>query len=114
MKLTTLYILTILTFTFFSCKDNVESVFTDKTYRNPLRQNIGGILMRETHYSDDFYSWSNDKKYTYKDKFDSLIDIGSGTYYAEKPTKDEQLIRVGKWRSYCSLHFRKRKIHPVL
>jgi hypothetical protein len=97
MKLKTIFILTIITSTLFSCNDSGESVFTDKTYQDTIKQNIGGLLIREIHYTDDFHSWINDIKYSYKDKFDSISNIGSGTYYAEEPPKDEQLFHFGKW-----------------
>jgi hypothetical protein len=97
MKLKTIFILTIITSTLFSCNDSGESVFTNKTYQDTIKQNIGGLLIREINYTDDFHSWINDIKYSYKDKFDSISNIGSGTYYAEEPPKDEQLFLFGKW-----------------
>jgi hypothetical protein len=97
MKLKTIFILTIITSTLFSCNDSVESVFTDKTYQDTIKQNIGGLLIREIHYTEDFQSWINDIKYSYKDKFDSISNIGSGTYHAEEPPKDEQLFLFGNW-----------------
>ncbi|MFT5964530.1 MAG: hypothetical protein ACI9L6_001273 [Flavobacterium sp.] len=97
MKLKTILILTIIISSLFSCKDSGESVFTYKTYQDTIKQNIGGILIRKIHYTDDFHSWINNITYTYKDKNDSISNIGSGTYYAEEPPKNEQLMQFGKW-----------------
>ncbi|MFZ4798953.1 MAG: hypothetical protein ACOYMA_15740 [Bacteroidia bacterium] len=97
MKLKTIIILTIIISNLFSCKDSGESVFTDKTYQDTIKQNIGGLLIREIHYYDDFSSWIYDVKYSYKDKFDSISSIGSGSFYKVEPPKDEQLIQIAKW-----------------
>ena len=97
MKLKKYLISPIIIFTLFSCKHSGESVFTDRTYQDTLKQNIGGFLIREIHYSDDFQSWINDINYSYKDSIDSISNIGSGTYYAEEPPKEEQLIRLKNW-----------------
>ncbi len=97
MKLKTFYIFTIMVATLFSCENKGESVFTNKTYRDSLEQNAGGVLIRKIHYTDDLHSWIHVVKYFYKDKFGTISYIGSGSYYAEEPPNDEQLIRFGKW-----------------
>ncbi|MCF8328169.1 MAG: hypothetical protein K9I29_07715 [Bacteroidales bacterium] len=89
----------ILTFLFLgliSC-NSTDSVFTDETYQDTLRQNIGGLLIREIHHYNDFNSYNYDIEYSYKDKHDSIYKIGSGSFYGQEPPKDEQLIRLGKW-----------------
>jgi hypothetical protein len=97
MKLTKLYILTIFIFTLFSCNDTGESVFTDEKHQDTLRQNIGGSLIRNIHYTNDFQSYIYDIEYSYLDKQDSVYKIGLGSFYGQEPPKDEQLIRLGKW-----------------
>jgi hypothetical protein len=97
MKLTTFYILTIFSLTLFSCKDSGESVFTDETFQDTLRQNIGGSLVRSIHHYNDFQSYNYDIEYSYIDKLDSINKIGLGSFYAQEPPKDEQLIQLGKW-----------------
>ncbi len=89
----------ILSFLFFgliSC-NSTDRVFTDDTYQDTLRQNIGGSLIRKIHYYNDFHSYNYDIEYSYKDKHDSICKIGSGSFYGQEPPKDEQLIRLGKW-----------------
>ena len=97
MKLKPISILTILISTLFSCKDSGESVFTDKTYQDTIKQNIGGLLVRNIHHYNDFHSYDYDIEYSYSDKFDSINKIGSGSFHGQEPPKDEQLIRLGKW-----------------
>ncbi len=81
----------------FSCKDSKESVFTEKTYQDTIIQNIGGVLIREIHYSDDFTSADYDIKYSYKNNRDIIQVIGNGSYYSQQPPDDEQLMRFDKW-----------------
>lgn len=97
MKLKTIFILTIIISTLFSCKDSGESVFTDETYQDTLTQNIGGSLVRYIHHYNDFHSYDYDIEYSYSDKLDSINKIGSGSFHGQEPPKDEQLIRLGKW-----------------
>lgn len=97
MKLRTFFILTTIISTLFSCKNSGESVFTDKTYQDTIKQNIGGLLIRDIHYYDDFHSYNYDIEYSYKDKQDSIIKIGSGSFSGQELPKDEQLIQLGKW-----------------
>lgn len=97
MKLATFYILIILAFTLFSCKESGDSVFADEIYQDTLKQNIGGFLVRSIHHYNDFQSYNYDIEYSYIDKLDSINKIGSGSYYSEEPPKDEQLIQLAKW-----------------
>ena len=89
-------ILTIVISLLSSCNNSGQTIFTDETYQDTLKQKIGGVLIRKIHYSNDIHSWVNDINYSYHNGFDS-INIGSGTYYGEQPPKDEQLVRWGKW-----------------
>ena len=98
MKLTTLFISPIIILTLHSCKNSSESVFTDKTSQDTIKQNIGGSLIRNIHYYDDLSSAIYDIKYSYKDEFDSVSEIGLGSYYNEQPPKDEQLMNIDKWK----------------
>ena len=83
-------------FGLISCNTS-DSVFTDETYQDTIKQNIGGELIREIHHSNDFSSFNYDIEYSYKDKHDSICKIGSGSFYGQEPPKEEQLIRLGKW-----------------
>lgn len=102
MKMTKLYILTILFFTLFSCKDSGESAFTDEKYQDTLSQNIGGSLIRNIHHTNDFQSYNYDIEYLYLDEQDSIKKIGLGSFYGQEPPRDEQLIRLGKWTIFKS------------
>ena len=101
MKLSSIFISTILlTFSFASCNFSSESVFSDETYQDTIKQNIGGSLIRDIHYYNDFQSFIYDINYSYKDQFDSINIIGYGSYYSQKPPKDEQLIQIDKWKIF--------------
>jgi len=94
----------VLTFLFFgliSC-NSTDSVFTDETYHDTLRQNLGGSLIREIHHYNDFNSYNYDIEYSYKDKHDSIGKIGSGRFYGKEPPKSEQLILIGKWTVFIT------------
>jgi hypothetical protein len=88
--------LTFLLFGLISC-NSTDSIFTDETYQDAIKQNIGGFLIRDIHHYDDFNSVIYDIEYSYKDKNDSVSKIGLGSFYGPEPPKDEQLIRVDKW-----------------
>ncbi len=79
-----------------SCNSS-NSVFTDETYQDTIKQNIGGLLIRNIHHYDDFNSWIYDIDYLVDNKSDSLKVIGSGSFYCQKPPKDQQLIKLDKW-----------------
>jgi len=72
-------------------------IFSDEIYQDTIKQNIGGEIIRNIHYYNDFQSFNYDVKYTYKSKYDSISDIGSGHYYSQQLPVDEQLIKFGKW-----------------
>jgi hypothetical protein len=95
MKNKTFFILALILVTLFSC--NNSDIFTDKVYDDSIKQNIGGVLYRGVHFSDDIHSYDYDIKYSYEDKSYSINDIGLGNYHGEEPPTDEQLIRFGKW-----------------
>ena len=97
MKLTKLIIATFLLFSITACDDFVKNALTDKTYKDTLKQNIGGELIRDIHYYDDFQAWDNDIQYSYRDKFDSIHEIGSGNFHSQDIPKDEQLLTINKW-----------------
>ena len=79
-----------------SC-NSTDSIFTDETYQDSIKQNIGGLLIRDIHHYNDFNSFNYDIEYSYKDKNDSIKKIGVGSFYGQVPPKDEQLIRIDKW-----------------
>ena len=89
-------ILTFLLFGLISC-NSTDSIFTDETYQDTIKQNIDGLLIREIHHYNDFNSFNYDIEYSYKDKNDSISKIGLGSFYGQEPPKNEQLIRIDKW-----------------
>ncbi len=62
-----------------------------------IKQDIGGTLICNSIYIADHHSWQYDVTYKYKLNNDSLIEIGSGTYYGREWNKDEQLIQYKNW-----------------
>lgn len=76
---------------------NTDSIFADDYYEDTIRQNIGGLLIRSIHYSNDIHSYDYDIDYSYADNPDSSNIIGFGRYSGEEIPKDEQLIQIGKW-----------------
>ena len=89
-------ILSLLLFGLISC-NTPDSVLTDETYQDTIKQNVGGDLIREIHHYNDFSSFNYDIEYSYKDKYDSICKIGSGSFYGQEPPKKEQLIQLGEW-----------------
>jgi hypothetical protein len=101
MKSSTIFISTILlAFSFASCNFSSDSVFSDETYQDTIKQNIGGSLIRDIHYYNDFQSYIYDIKYSYKNQIDSIKIIGYGSYYSQEPPKDEQLVQIDKWKIF--------------
>ena len=97
MKFKALFTSTLLVAMLFSCKDNGESIFTDETYQDTIKQNIGGELVRDVHHYDDIHSYDYDIQYSYLDTSDSIRNIGYGNFHGQEPPKNEQLIRFGNW-----------------
>ncbi|MES2728281.1 MAG: hypothetical protein V4643_14325 [Bacteroidota bacterium] len=98
MKLTTLIISTFLIFFgLASCNNSNESIFSDEISKDTIRQNIGGILIRDIHYWNDFQSWDYEIDYTYKDKFDSIHRIGKSHLTGQELPVNEQLLQVNNW-----------------
>ena len=97
MKLTTFFITISFLLSLAACDDFVKNALTDKTYKDTLKQNVGGELFRDIHYSDDFQSWDYDIQYSYKDKFNSIYIIGSGNFHGQEIPNDEQLLQINKW-----------------
>jgi len=62
-----------------------------------IKQNIGGTLICNSVYNADIHDWQYDISYHYKTADDSIIDIGSGTYYGREWNKDEQLVKYNNW-----------------
>ena len=89
-------ILTLLLFGLISC-NSTDSIFTDETYQDTIKQNIGGLLIRDIHHYNDFNSFNYDIDYSYKDKNDSISKIGLGSFYGQEPPKEEQLIQIDNW-----------------
>lgn len=101
MKLGTIFISTVLlTIGLASCNFSSENIFSDETHQDTIRQNIGGSLIRNIHYYDDFTSAIYDIEYSYKDELDSIYKIGIGRYFSKQPPKDEQIIRFDKWKIF--------------
>jgi len=80
-----------------ACDDFVKNALTDKIYKDTLKQNIGGELIRAIHYYDDFQAIDYDIQYSYKDKYGSIQKIGSGNYHNQNIPKDEQLLEINRW-----------------
>lgn len=97
MKLTKLIIAIFLLFSITACDDFVKNTLTDITYKDTIKQNIGGELIRDIHYYDDFQGWDHDILYSYKDELDSIHNIGLGNYHSQDIPKDEQLLVINKW-----------------
>ena len=97
MKLHTLIISIFALLSLTACDNFVKNALTDKSYTDTLKQNIGGELIREIHYSDDFQSWDYDIQYLYKDKLDSIHKIGSGNFHGQELPKEEQLLQLNNW-----------------
>ena len=89
-------ILTFLLFGLISC-NSTDSIFTDETYQDTIKQNIGGLLIRDIHHCNDFNSFNYDIDYSYKDQNHSISKIGAGSFYGQEPPKEEQLIQIDKW-----------------
>ena len=89
-------ILTFLLFGLFSC-NSTDNIFTDETFQDTIKQNIGGFLIRDIHHYNDFNSFNYDIEYSYKNINDSISKIGLGSFYGQEPTENEQLIQLGKW-----------------
>jgi hypothetical protein len=89
-------ILIILLLGLISC-NSTDSVFSDETYQDTIKQDIGGLLVRDIQYTNDFHSWDYDIKYFYKDKRDSFFVVGTGNYHGQDLPKNEQLIQINKW-----------------
>lgn len=97
MKSTTLIISTLFLLSMTACDDFVKNALTDKTYKDTLKQNIGGELIRVIHYYDDFQAVDYDIQYSYKDKYGCVRKIGSGNYHNQNIPKDEQLFEINRW-----------------
>lgn len=75
----------------------LSTAFDPEYDKAEIKQNIGGTLICNSVYNADHHSWQYDVSYKYKINNDSLIDIGSGTYYGREWNKDEQLIQYKNW-----------------
>jgi hypothetical protein len=74
----------------------ISSALTDTTYKVEIPQGIGGILVCDVHYSDDFQTFEYSISYHYKKRLDSMVHIGNGTYCNTWKQK-EQLLSIGAW-----------------
>jgi hypothetical protein len=76
----------------------LKHAFDPEYDRAEIRQNIGGTLICNSVYNADIHDWQYDVSYEYKaNNTDSVIKIGSGTYYAREWNKDEQLTQYKNW-----------------
>ena len=80
---------------FFIC--SCSSGFGPDYNKVEIKQNIGGALICNSVYNADIHDWQYDISYQYKAPNDSIIDIGSGTYYGREWNKDEQLMQYNNW-----------------
>jgi hypothetical protein len=71
----------------------LSTAFDPEYDKAEIKQSIGGTLICNSVYNADHHSWQYDVSYKYKIDNDSLVDIGSGTYYGREWNKDEQLIK---------------------
>jgi len=74
-----------------------EEALTDTTFTTEIPQKIGGTLICEVDYSNDFHSWDYHIDYKYKDKANQVLALGSGLYSGEEWHKKEQIQLVGDW-----------------
>ena len=82
-------------------------IFSDETYQDTIKQNVGGAIIRNIHYYNDFQSFDYKVSYTYKDKYGSISKIGSSHYYCKRPPVDEQLIQYyNKWLIFKTSGYR--------
>jgi hypothetical protein len=75
----------------------LSTAFEPEYDKAEIKQNIGGTLICNSVYNADHHSWQYDVSYKYRLNKDSIIDIGSGTYYGREWNKDEQLIKYKNW-----------------
>jgi hypothetical protein len=77
--------------------DFVKNALTDTTYVVSIPQKIGGELLCQVHYSNDFHSWDYYVNYTYTTNKEDSIEIGSGRYSGEDWKRNEQIKSIGNW-----------------
>jgi hypothetical protein len=77
--------------------DFVDSALTDTTYIVKIPQKIGGTLICNAYYFDDFHSWNFDIEYNYENIYNSVSYIGNGRYAGREWEKDEQLVKFRNW-----------------
>ncbi|MBF9253603.1 hypothetical protein I2I11_09895 [Pontibacter sp. 172403-2] len=76
---------------------SLSTAFDTEYDKAEIKQKVGGTLICNSVYNADHHSWQYDISYKYKPNNDSIIDIGSGTYYGREWNKDEQLLRYKNW-----------------
>ena len=74
-----------------------KEVLTDTTFTKEIPQKIGGTLICEVNYSDDFHSWDYHIDYKYKDTANQVLPLGSGLYSGKDWHKKEQIQLIGDW-----------------
>lgn len=74
---------------FFIC--GCSSGFGPDYDKSEIKQNIGGTLICNSVHTADIQNYQYDVSYEYKESKDSVLHIGSGTYYNREWNKDEQL-----------------------
>jgi hypothetical protein len=97
MRRWTNYISICLVLILTACQSYVDSALTDKKYTETIAQNIGGQLICNVHFYDDFHSFDYDVEYNYRDERDSVYKIGTGKYAGQNWPKDEQLFKLDHW-----------------
>ena len=73
---------------------NCGNVFSNETYQDSIEQNIGGLLIRNIHHSNDQFSYQYSIEYFYKKTDSDSIFIGYGLYHAERPPDNEQILKT--------------------
>ena len=94
----TLFILVILSGCDFLEKrvaDFVDNALTDTTYIVSIPQDIGGELLCNVNYSDDFHSWDYYVDYNYINGKGDTIEVGSGRYSGRNWKENEQILTIG-------------------
>ena len=97
MRRWTNYISICLMLTLPGCQSYVDNALTDKRYTETIAQKIGGQLICNVHFYDDFSSSDYDIEYSFKDEQDSIHKIGTGRYSGQEWPKDEQLFKLEHW-----------------
>ncbi|MEO9474104.1 MAG: hypothetical protein ABJG41_01165 [Cyclobacteriaceae bacterium] len=75
----------------------IQNALTDTTFVEVIPQNVGGNLICEVRYWDDFSEVTREINYIYESTDNIRYSIGKGVYSNKTWTKNEQIQRIGNW-----------------